>query len=694
MGLLARWAHLAALAWIFGTCLLLVAMARPAARAGGPEVEGWLTAVDGRLLAWVRRAVVVALVAGLLDLWRQLGVATEAGPLGSLAPGPALGVLGGTRYGLVWLARHALLGMLGVTLLLVSRDASGTHPADWLALRLQGLVLSGAALVIGVAASHAASAEGNEVTAILVDAGHALGSGAWVGALGPLLIGLREARRLEPPLERAVVTALAQRFSVLGLLAVAVLLTTGVANASFQVAGYPALFGTTYGQLLLVKLLLTVPLLLSGAVNLLVLQPALVRASASPRAVTRRLRRSVAVEVGLAFGILGVVAALGLTTPARHAAIDWPFTFRLSWEVTRALPGVTWRVAVGSQLAVLGLMATLLGLLVRRRRAGLVVAAGLAAIAGGLWVAIPPLAVDAYSATYWKPTVPYSAASIVAGDGHYRASCQACHGAGGRGDGPAGRTLWPPPADLTAGHTGDHTAGDLFWWVTHGLRVGMPAFAGQLDADGRWQVINYVRALSAATVVEGLGPGGAPPAPGPAFPGLGGSSRPRRVVAPDFTYGVGVGDNHALRDLRGDRVVLVVLFSLPRSLDRLGELALIYPLLYASGGEILAVPTSPEPDLYRRLGGRVLPYPFVVDGAVETAQAYGVLLRPVAGRQPGGPARDKRHTELLVDRQGYLRARWDLGEPDGWSSLSSLLEVVRGLAAETALGPLADEHVH
>jgi mono/diheme cytochrome c family protein len=36
-----------------------------------------------------------------------------------------------------------------------------------------------------------------------------------------------------------------------------------------------------------------------------------------------------------------------------------------------------------------------------------------------------------------------------AGEVLYRRYCAACHGIGGRGDGPAARTLSPPPTDLT-----------------------------------------------------------------------------------------------------------------------------------------------------------------------------------------------------------------------------------------------------
>lgn len=52
---------------------------------------------------------------------------------------------------------------------------------------------------------------------------------------------------------------------------------------------------------------------------------------------------------------------------------------------------------------------------------------------------------DAYAA----PVPGLDAADPVRGKTIYAANCAACHGDAGRGDGPAGRELSPPPADFT-----------------------------------------------------------------------------------------------------------------------------------------------------------------------------------------------------------------------------------------------------
>jgi hypothetical protein len=55
-----------------------------------------------------------------------------------------------------------------------------------------------------------------------------------------------------------------------------------------------------------------------------------------------------------------------------------------------------------------------------------------------------------------------------------------------------------PPADLTASHLGDHPDGQLFWFISDGMRgpdgaLVMPGFAKTLDAATRWALIDFLR---------------------------------------------------------------------------------------------------------------------------------------------------------------------------------------------------------
>ena len=92
--------------------------------------------------------------------------------------------------------------------------------------------------------------------------------------------------------------------------------------------------------------------------------------------------------------------------------------------------------------------------------------------------------------------------------------------------GPAGTGLPKKPADLTAPHTAQHTAGDMYWWLTHGIpAAGMPAFGAVLTEDERWDLINYIRALAAGEEARMLSPAVI-------------ANRPR-LAAPDAAFAVG-----------------------------------------------------------------------------------------------------------------------------------------------------------
>jgi copper transport protein len=95
--------------------------------------------------------------------------------------------------------------------------------------------------------------------------------------------------------------------------------------------------------------------------------------------------------------------------------------------------------------------------------------------------------------------VPPNQSSVAAGEAIYRVQCIACHGPGGRGDGPVGLTLNPPPADLYE-HTqpGVHPDGQLYEWITFGFADNqvMPRFKDILSDEDRWNVVNYIRTFS------------------------------------------------------------------------------------------------------------------------------------------------------------------------------------------------------
>lgn len=94
-----------------------------------------------------------------------------------------------------------------------------------------------------------------------------------------------------------------------------------------------------------------------------------------------------------------------------------------------------------------------------------------------------------------KNPVAADAASIARGKKLFQANCASCHGARGKGDGPAGRALKPKPADLAA-MAGRHPDGDFAWKIANG-RGPMPAWKGTLSEAQIWDTVNFVQSLAA-----------------------------------------------------------------------------------------------------------------------------------------------------------------------------------------------------
>ena len=654
-GLAARWLHLASSVLLVGAAAMIVI----AGRSDRATAQRW----ERRVITFVWAFALVALASGIVVVSTQTAL-FEGRAAAALEPRAVGHVLVQTQAGHVWLVRAGFLALLAAFL---SIRMSVERRADWRAARGEGVFLGVAALLPLAAAGHAAAVEPDTLRAIALDGLHVLGAGIWVGGLLPLALLLRAAATDEGADARPYAVLAARRFSRAAVGIVLVLAATGTWLAITHVGNVAGLVGTSYGRLLLAKLALLVLALGLAALNRSVLLPRLGGDGPTVgRPAMRRLAGFVAVEAGLALAILVIVAAMNVTPPARHEAPGWPFTLRLSFAALEGREDDATRALIGSQIGVIGLVALITGLAIRAWRLPLA-AVALAALGAGAGLALPPLAIDAYPTTYLRPSVPYQAGAITAGAALYQTSCAGCHGVRGAGDGPDGRGLPRPPADLRAPHTAQHTAGDLFWWISHGIPgAGMPGFGSRLTEDQRWELINFLRALSAGHGARGMGPT---------------IERDRRwLVAPDFVFAVGPTPPRALKDYRG-RNVLVVLYALPGSRPRMSQLAGREGTLAVLGVEVIAAPIDADPDAIRRLGDdpRVL-FPVVTEGAETIVAAYRLFA--VAP-----------HVELLIDRQGYIRAITRSGGEA--MDFDALVAQVQQLNDEkTATDEAPEEHVH
>ncbi len=88
--------------------------------------------------------------------------------------------------------------------------------------------------------------------------------------------------------------------------------------------------------------------------------------------------------------------------------------------------------------------------------------------------------------------------AIEAGKTIYNANCASCHGDKALGDGPAAKSLNPPPQPLA--NEGSLSDAYLYWRTAEGGRMepfqsAMPAWKSFLSEEQIWQVIAYLRTL-------------------------------------------------------------------------------------------------------------------------------------------------------------------------------------------------------
>ncbi len=231
-----------------------------------------------------------------------------------------------------------------------------------------------------------------------------------------------------------------------------------------------------------------------------------------------------------------------------------------------------------------------------------------------------PEIVRAYPTTYLHPPIGYTVTAVARGSALFAANCAVCHGVEGRGDGPAAATLAMKPADLASEHVLGHLDGDLYGWITHGIDgTPMPAFVAALDDTARWDLVYFVKTLAAGAV--GVD-----------------------VEAPQFAYQI---DQQPQRTT-GERPILLVLYSLPESRDRLLQLSAVRDALSRAGVDVVAVPSSREAPRLDDTGPAI--------NAATVSPGLSEAYRVLAGNVP---ASDRHHVEFLVDRNGTVRARWD-----------------------------------
>jgi putative copper export protein/mono/diheme cytochrome c family protein len=576
-------------------------------------------------------------------------------------------VLWRTQFGQVMLIRFILAVPFVACLVLLHRARA---LRSRITLLQAASVIASASFISLAWTGHAAATPG--AVHLAADAIHRLAAGLWLGGLIALAAFFAVTGGKADSAWLAVLAEGTRRFSLLGMIAVGTLLLSGIINSWFLVGTIPALVGTDYGHLLLAKIGLFAIMVLLAAINRGRLTPRIAGSDAGRReggalSALRSLRRNALLEAGIGAVVLVIVSALGAVPPGLHDQPWWPFAYRLSTEAM-ALPEVREEIVVAAQAVGGGVALCLIGAVWRRHRV-------LATLVGlGLIVCFAPsirvLAVAAYPTSFYRSPVAYTTTSIARGAQLSAENCTQCHGARGKGDGPAAAGLEVQPADLTAAHVLDHSEGEVFWWLSEGIpESGMPGFAGRLSENERGELVHWVRTLPAGGLDEGL------------VTEVGTGPAPR---APDFSYVDAAGEQGSLQALLTRGPVLLVLFTPSDSETRLRHLAAAEKALADAGLAILALP------LTRSVTGSGQNPRFVANADASVALAY----RLIAAVPRYDLAMSTSHLEFLIDRGGYVRALWLPQETAAWDDVRSLVPLVGQLAKRPLAPYSAAAHVH
>ena len=608
-----RGVHLAAALAAFGIAVFWSVVAAPLLPAADESARAGFEARSRRLY---RGAMLVALVAGVAWLLGGAAYDSEAESVADAAAA-VWPMLTDTQFGRV----------LGIRLILLVIAALGLGDGARSGRRALAAVAAGLAIALQSLTAHGAAAAGT-AHAILLAAEplHLLAAGAWLGALPSLFILCT----LVPP---SLGARALRRFSPIGMLCVAVIAATALVQAWFLIGSVPALIGTDYGRVAVLKLALF--LLMLGLAAAHRFHHAQVLGAAPVPGARRRLRRSVGLEMALGLAVVLAAALLADLPPALHEQPLWPFAWQPNIDILSDpdLGAEARQGAFGAAAALLLVPAAL----VWRRPPIMRWLCLAAAAAMAVWAAphVDLLTMTAYPTSFYRSPTRFAATTIAQGAALFPDNCSRCHGAGGKGDGPDAKALPIPPADLTAAHLWYHSDGELFWWLAHGIEApeggfAMPGFAESLSDDDRWALIDYVRAHNAGVALAATG------------------EWPHPIPAPDIAVTCG-GRALSLAALQGRTLRIVAADDAPGT----------------------SVPSATTILLARHAGARPAGETCVAaDPAAWTAYAIAA----------GTDAEKLAGTQFLVDPQGWLRRR---ARPDdsGWADPAQLSSAVETMLA-------------
>jgi copper transport protein len=284
----------------------------------GDAVLGW-----GRDVFWVGFG---AFAVGAMVAEGYLLVVQSASVLGTSvldALGNATGisqVLGGTRFGSLVQLRGALLfALFAIGAIMFIREygnAGAPRPATASGSRVGGLLMALLLLAVlgGIAAQGHASVAPLSTLQVGAQLVHIVAAAVWIAGLALLVISYWRLQAVAPAAGPALSTRLLARFSRVALVAVALVIVTGVIRSLGELDDPSELWNTAYGRSILYKVALLLPIGALALYNRRVLEA--LRRVPRPNVPTMRLvRRMAASELVLALAVTVIASVLVAQVP-------------------------------------------------------------------------------------------------------------------------------------------------------------------------------------------------------------------------------------------------------------------------------------------------------------------------------------------------------------------------------------------
>jgi putative copper export protein len=308
---LLRFSSFAAHAILFGLIPISLLVLRPTFAAVEESVWGSGRArVAGRIGALVNAMLVAAGAAAVLSL--TVKAILIANVQRSDLTAESFRAVADSSFGQWYLVRLPVLVVLAIVLVgrvrTVLLSPRGPSRSWWLAWGALALLL----LATTTFAGHSSVAQPRGV-ALVNDIVHLAAGSTWFTGIVILAIVLPDAWIAKQPVERLEVLApTVLRFSKVALVSISIVGVTGGINSLLHVGELNDMTSTSYGEALTIKLILFAVVLAMGGINHYILRARLERAlgSKEPTSAQKIFRRTIAIELAMALGLMGITGVL------------------------------------------------------------------------------------------------------------------------------------------------------------------------------------------------------------------------------------------------------------------------------------------------------------------------------------------------------------------------------------------------